>query len=111
MHSEMRHIYVERFGNVSRIAADIDLANNLFEHAFLITHTYWFTLQVYRYRDLNLLARDQPAKISVHQSHANGIDLSIVKHDFTGAYSFDLQTENGVATAIGPQNRRQFTQG
>ena len=97
---EIRNIDVDHVGNFARLAANFDLANDLFQHALLFANTDGLANQMQRNGNFDLLTLHQPRQIGMDEPAAHRIDLAIVKHHFTGADAFDIERENRVATGL-----------
>ena len=62
-----------------------------------------------RHRHLDLLSLNQPREIRVNQTALDRIDLSIVKHHFTRAQTFDVDREDRVSSGFRAKDRGEFT--
>src|SRR5215207_2492927 len=100
----MGNIDLERVGNLTRFTADLNLANDLFQHALLLFNAYRLTRQVKRHGNFDLLSLNEPREISMNQATLNRIDLPIVKHDFTLTHAFDLDREDRISSCFSAQN-------
>src|SRR5439155_1998088 len=111
MNLQVRHVSFQRFRYVARIAANVDVANDLFENSRLLAHAHWLTGQAQWNRCFDLFALDQPFEVRVNQTTAHWIDLPVVEHDLAGSNAFHIQGENGVPARVGSQNCSQLTKG
>jgi hypothetical protein len=65
---------------------------------------------VQRHRHFNLLSLNQPRQIGVNQTTLHRIDLTIVKHHFADADTFDIDRENRVSSGFRAKDCSQITQ-
>src|SRR5688572_16028751 len=110
VHVEIRNIDVQHVGNVARLATDLDLAKDLFEHALLFFYAERFANKVERHRDFDLLALHQPSQIGVHEPSFDRIDLAIVKHHFALTEAIDVDREDRISPGFRTQDRGQLAQ-
>src|SRR5260370_27281077 len=104
MDVKVRNVNVDDIGNLSRFAADLNLANDLLEHSLMFTNTDRFTGEVQRHRDLNLLALDQAGEVGLNQTTPHPINLSIVKHDFACAKTLHIDGKDRVSPCFRTQD-------
>src|SRR6185503_11747385 len=109
VHVEVGNIHVDGIGNLTRLAANINFADDLFEHALLFLHPNRLADEVERHGDFDLLALHETSEIGVNQATLNRIDLPIVKHHFTLANAVDFDRENRVSPGFRTKDRSQIT--
>src|SRR5438552_15399793 len=110
MHTKIRDIDVYDVGNVSRVTANLDLADDLLQHSLLLANSDRLANKMERNRDFDFLTLDQPLKVGMDQTHSHWMDLTVAKHHLTWADTLDIECENRVSSSFRAQNCRQFLQ-
>src|ERR1043166_5282548 len=64
MNIEVGDIDLERVGNLTRLTANLDLANDLFEHTLLLPDTERLTVEMKRYGHFDLLTLNYPCQVA-----------------------------------------------
>jgi hypothetical protein len=108
---KIRNVDIDDIRNLSRLAADLNLANDLLEHTLVLANAERLTGEMQRHGDLNLLTLDETRKIGMNQAATHRIDLSVVKHDFACAETLDINGKDRVSSCFRAQDSRQIAQG
>src|SRR4051794_22653831 len=105
----MRYIHFQRIGNLSRLAANLNLTNDLLQYALFLFDADRLTNQVKRHSNIDLLPFNQPGEIRMNQTALDRIDLSLVKHHFADSDPFNIDREDRVSSGIRAKDRSQFS--
>jgi hypothetical protein len=108
VHVQVGNVHIQRIRNLAWLATDLNLANDLFEHALFLFHANRLTHQVQRHSHFNLLSLNKPGEIRVNQTTLNRIDLSIVKHHFTCTSALDVDRENCISSRFRTKDRSKL---
>src|SRR5690606_25516440 len=100
-----RDVNNDRVRGTRGLAKHLDLTKYLVEDAALFFHAYGITLEVNRNGKLDLFTLTETAKVRVHKTAQQRIDLTILKDHVRYTYARDIQREDRVCTAFKPKDR------
>src|SRR5882724_5088078 len=102
MYAEIRDIDIDGIRNISRVAANLDLADDLLENPLLLANSDRLAGKMKWNGDFDLLTLDQPLKVGMDQTQSHRINLTIAKHHFTWANPLDVERKNCVSSRFRP---------
>src|SRR4030095_7242566 len=97
VHVKMRNIDVHGLRDVTRVAAQFNLADYRLEESIVLAYAKRFANQMQGYGDLDLFSDYQAPKVGMDQATLNRIDLAGVKHHLAGADTIDIQSKDRIA--------------